>query len=229
MDAVVMRQRQPVGQRRIGASCKQRPAMYRYRSLMSVDNLNSGPKLRNEFYYPQRQSVCATFTLERPEKLATILSPKSPGLVSQHKNSAFTSNTSLNQLNSRSMSSHQLLNQLNQQQVPLTTSASSTTLNGIEVATSTEFPANQQDLSRNPMPVLIEEQTAEQQNLDSQDAMVESVHAKTATLADKLSRSFFDLTQGSQDRLAKWKSKLQQYGQGQRQRSSEKEPSNITR
>ncbi|KAI1730478.1 hypothetical protein Ddc_03174 [Ditylenchus destructor] len=35
---------------------------------------------------------------------------------------------------------------------------------------------------------------------------------KSSKLADKLSRSFFDLTQGSQDRLQKWKSKLQQYG-----------------
>lgn len=40
----------------------------------SMDNLNggSGPRLRNEFFYPQRQSVCATFTLDRPKKLATI-------------------------------------------------------------------------------------------------------------------------------------------------------------
>jgi hypothetical protein len=140
------------------------------------------------------------------------------------------------------MSSHQLLNQLNQQQAPLATSASSTTinsssaLNGIELVTSTDstpvqssatttlgkFPASQQDLSRNGMPV-IEEQTVEQKPVDYQEAMVESVHAKTATLADKLSRSFFDLSQSSQDRLARWKSKLQQYGQQQRQRSSEKE------
>lgn len=35
------------------------------------------------------------------------------------------------------------------------------------------------------------------------------------TLADKLSRSFFDLTHGSQERLQKWKNKLQQYGQKQ--------------
>jgi uncharacterized membrane-anchored protein YhcB (DUF1043 family) len=146
------------------------------------------------------------------------------------------------------MSSHQLLSQLNQQ-MPISVSASSTTINSaalnndrIEVVTSTDstptqaispnnmlakFPAGQNELNKN---TIVEEEIIEQQpSDDSQEAMVESVHAKTASLADKLSRSFFDLTQGSSDRLAKWKSKLQNYGQQQRQRSTEKDSSNSAR
>lgn len=146
------------------------------------------------------------------------------------------------------MSSHHLLSQLNQQQqqMPISSSASSTTINSsffnndqIEVITSTDStptkaisPSNKlakfpSELNDN---VIMEEETiVEKDESDPQEAMVESVHAKTATLANKLSRSFFDLTQGSQDRLAKWKSKLENYGQKQRQRSTEKETNNKSR
>lgn len=156
-------------------------------------------------------------------------------------NPTFTSNTSLN---SRSMSSHQLLNQLTRQQRVSETSASSTTIDSstlvnrdqLEVVTSADSTPVQTPTTLGKFPIqqdknvmaIIEEHAIDPKTVDPQEAMVESVHSKTASLADKLSRSFLDLTQGSQDRLARWKNKLQQYSQQQR-RSSEKEPPNSAR
>lgn len=104
-------------------------------------------------------------------------------------------------------------------------SASSTTLNNeeIEVVTSTDSTPIQS--TSPPENTIVEEHIDRELVADPQEAMIESVHAKTANLAEKLSRSFFDLTQGSSDRLAKWKSKLQKYGQ----RSTEKETNSASR
>ena len=49
-----------------------------------------------------------------------------------------------------------------------------------------------------------------------------------ASLTEKLSRSFFDLTQGSQDRLQKWKSKLQN-GKKMRGNKDLSEPPDLVR
>ncbi|KAI6232239.1 hypothetical protein M3Y95_00465500 [Aphelenchoides besseyi] len=219
---------------------------------MSVDC--SSKSRPNEFFYTDlipRASVCGTFTLDRPRKLADEVvgsSPRSPGLVSLQT-------STVGSLGTRSMSSHHLVAQ---HSTPLiTTSASTLTLratspstqqivdldvdnvlaslsntptasinsptSGSTTSTLAKFPSTPSDSSPASNPTTsIAENKDKTPTADAQDAMVESVHAKTASLANKLSRSFFDLTHGSSDRLARWKSKLQQYGQ-QRQRSSEKE------
>ncbi|KAI6221405.1 hypothetical protein M3Y99_01547800 [Aphelenchoides fujianensis] len=238
--------------RTIGASCKQRPSIHRFRSLMSVDNLDAKSKPHDSFFTPvpaQRASVCASFTLPRKLALGSGDSPRSPGLVSQH--------SSVGSLGSRSMSSHHLVAQ--HSTPPMATSVSTLTLrtkspsqttvdldvDSVLASLSTnppsasanlptdsgmntlaKFPPSSPDaLSAHTTPTtpLAEQPEDATPTADAQDAMVTSVNAKTASLANKLSRSFFDLTQGSSDRLAKWKSKLQQYGQQQRQRSTEKE------
>uniref|UniRef100_A0A1I7RRA2 DUF1752 domain-containing protein n=1 Tax=Bursaphelenchus xylophilus TaxID=6326 RepID=A0A1I7RRA2_BURXY len=177
--------------RPIGAS---RTSLHRYRSLLDVDR---SPALKaNEFLFVGNRPLMkthATFTLDRPRKLAlTTVKPKSPGLVLASLSCDRLSEASSSVESFRSEPSKSVENKVSDES---------------EEEDRTPTPRASSGLPKFPAPEL-EEKKME----DKEDEMVQSVNGKTKKMAEKLSRSFFDLTMGSQDRLAKWKSKLKEYG-----------------
>ncbi|CAD5229095.1 unnamed protein product [Bursaphelenchus okinawaensis] len=149
-------------------------------------NVDRSPALKaNEFLFNRPiTKTHATFTLDRPRKLTTQ-KLKSPGLV--------LASLSCDRLNEPSVSVESF-----RSGAPTENKVSD---EDEEYRTPTPTPTS--GLPKFPAPEVAE---------SKEDEMVQSVNGKTKKMAEKLSRSFFDLTMGSQDRLAKWKSKLKEYG-----------------
>uniref|UniRef100_A0A914EE96 Uncharacterized protein n=1 Tax=Acrobeloides nanus TaxID=290746 RepID=A0A914EE96_9BILA len=209
-----------------------------------LQRLNPSPTKFNEFSKdmfvftaPNRAKVSATVTLDRPPKLAsqetklsgaTSTSAIVDALATEARSSSSNTLVPHSATNSvKSGSSCTLISTVSSSSGPVLNASVGNTLT---VTTAGTAMSNNTNLSTNTISTTYSATSLPPAMPSSQstNSVANPSNGKTpsSSFADKLSRSFFDLTQGSQDRLQKWKTKLQTGKRPQREKDGSEPPLN---